>query len=103
MKRSVTLEPSWSAPTTASRRGTTKPVTRTRSVKQALVDLTTMTCALLVVSFSSGGERRSTQEYPAHRTTTAATASAGLRYAESVIAGSIQTVSASSIVSSGYQ
>ena len=51
--RSVTLEPSWSTPTTASRRGTINPVTRTRSEKQALVDFATMTSALLGVSFSS--------------------------------------------------
>src|SRR3954470_22350555 len=52
-KRSVTLDPSWSATTTASRRGTKKPVTRTRSEKQALVDFVTMTSASLGVSLGS--------------------------------------------------
>src|ERR1700736_3591474 len=89
-KRSVTLDPSWSAPTTASRRGTTNPVTRTRSEKQALVDLVTMTSALLDVSFSSGWGRCSNQYHPPPRATTTTTDRAGLRYSESIIAGSIQ-------------
>src|ERR1700730_15855743 len=87
---SETLEPSWSTPTTASRRGTTKPVTRTRSEKQALVDLVTITSALLGVSFSSGWERCSNQYHPPPRATTNTTDRAGLRYSESIIDGSIQ-------------
>src|SRR6267378_187268 len=90
-KRSETLEPSWSTPTTASRRGTTNPVTRTRSEKQALVDFATMTSALLGVSFSSAWGRFSNQYQTPTSATTKTTAEAGLRYSLSVIAGSIQT------------
>jgi hypothetical protein len=52
-RTSVTREPSWSTPIWASRRGTMKPVTRTMSEKQALVDLVTITSAWPGVSFSS--------------------------------------------------
>src|ERR1017187_9936148 len=61
------------------------------SEKQALVDFATMTRALLEVSFSSTWGRCSIQYHPAPRAATTTTAIAGLRYAESIIAGSIQT------------
>src|SRR5258708_19560412 len=67
------------------------PVTRTRSEKQALVAFATMTSALLGVSFSSGRGRCSIQYHPPARATTMTTANAGLRYSESIIAGSIQS------------
>src|SRR5450755_3146021 len=67
------------------------PVTRTMSEKQALVDFVTMTSALLGVSLSSGRARCSNQYHPPPRTATATTAIAGLRYSESIIAGSVQT------------
>src|SRR5229473_4700974 len=89
--RSETLDPSWSTPTTASLRGTTNPVTRTRSEKQALVDFATMTSALLGVSFSSAWGRFSNQYQTPTSAATNTTAEAGLRYSVSVIAGSIQT------------
>src|ERR1700676_3269056 len=88
--RSETLDPSWSTPTTASLRGTINPVTRTRSEKQALVDFVTMTVALLGVSFSSGCARCSNQYQPPTKTAATTTPSAGLRYSESIIAGSVQ-------------
>src|SRR5439155_16029327 len=50
-----------STPTCASRRGTIKPVTRTMSEKQALVDLVTITSAWPGVSFSSARGRCSNQ------------------------------------------
>jgi hypothetical protein len=65
-------------------------VTRTRSEKHALVDFVTMTRALLGVSFSSGRERCSNQYQAPPSIAKTATASAGLKYSESVIAGSIQ-------------
>src|SRR5664279_5833913 len=89
--RSETLDPSWSTPTTASLRGTTNPVTRTRSVKQALVDFATITSALLGVSFSSARGRFSNQYQTPTSAATKTTAETGLIYSVSVIAGSIQT------------
>src|SRR5258705_231661 len=59
--KSVTFDPSWSAPTTASRFGTTKPVTLTMSEKQALTVLATMTSACPAVSLASGWERCSNE------------------------------------------
>src|SRR5664279_5334010 len=89
--RSETFDPSWSTPTTASLRGTTNPVTRTRSEKQALVDFVTMTSALFGVSFSSAWGRFSNQYQTPTSAATQTTAEAGLRYSESVIDRSIQT------------
>ncbi len=51
-KETSDLDPSWSAITTAPRRGTKKPVTRTRSEK-VLVDFVTTTSASPGVSFGS--------------------------------------------------
>src|SRR5258708_7555641 len=68
-----------------------KPVTRTRSEKQALVDLATMTNALLGVSFSSARGRCSNQYQTPTSAATTTTPEAGLIYSVSVIAGSIQT------------
>src|SRR6266404_2403520 len=90
-RRSETLEPSWSAPTTASRRGTIKPVTRTMSEKQASVDLVTMTSALPAASFASGRERCSTQYHPAPKAATAIIANTGLRNLKRVIVRSVQS------------
>src|SRR4051812_8975293 len=87
---SATLNPSCSTPATASRRGTTKPVTRTRSEKQPLAALATITTALLGASTGSERERCSNQYQPPPSAITAIAASAGLRYSESVIAGLIQ-------------
>src|SRR5258707_2121898 len=89
-RTSETLDPSWSTPTTASRRGTMNPVTRTKSEKQALVDFVTTTSALLGVSFSSGCGRCSNQYHAPPRAAKKTTAIAGLRYSERFIAGSIQ-------------
>src|ERR1700733_2448550 len=100
-KTSDTLEPSWSTPTTASRRGTINPVPRTMSEKQALVDLVTVTRALLGVSFSSGSGRCSNQYQPPNSATTKSTADAGFTYSESVIAGSIQTCVGGTVARAG--
>ena len=51
----------------------------------------TMTSAVPGVSFSSGWERCSNQYQPPPRAAKKTTANAGLRYSESIIAGSIQT------------
>src|ERR1700760_1433699 len=73
--------------TTASRRGTANPVTRTRSEKQALVDFVTITSALFAVSFSSEWERCSNQYQTAPRTMKTTVASTGLRNRDRFIAG----------------
>src|SRR5258706_1650196 len=66
------------------------PVTRTKSEKQALVAFVTMTRALVGVSFSSGRGRCSNQYHPPTSAAATTTPNAGLRYSESIIAGSIQ-------------
>src|SRR2546423_12917513 len=60
------------------------------SEKQALVDFTTMTSALLGVSFSSCRERVSNQYHPTPSAAKKNAANAGLRYLENIIGGSIQ-------------